>query len=65
VVLVLLAAVLYGGAGVVGNGANYNTAPTDGTINTGSGGGGASGNTNVYKTGGAGGSGIVIIRYAI
>jgi PKD repeat protein len=49
-----------GGSSIGGNGSNYNTvAPTNGAINTGSGGGGASS----QYTAGSGGSGIVIIRY--
>ena len=59
-----------GGSGIGGNGANGpNTAaggnPTAGVANTGSGGGGANGynGTTAGIQGGAGGSGIVVIRY--
>jgi hypothetical protein len=38
---------------------------TSGTINTGSGGGGLGGSSGFLKTSGAGGSGIIIIRYPI
>jgi hypothetical protein len=34
-----------------------------GTANTGSGGGGLGGNSGLLKTSGAGGSGLVVIRY--
>jgi hypothetical protein len=50
-----------GGAGGGGLGRNASSAGSDATINTGSGGGGGGDNTAGY----AGGSGIVIIRYAI
>jgi hypothetical protein len=56
-----------GGAGGGGNGGKNNStnsiaqAPTNGTANTGGGGGGAS-NRNVDFPGGAGGSGVVILR---
>lgn len=49
-----------GGGGAGGNGAT-NYTPTPGTTNTGGGGGGAGG-SHTYVPGGAGGSGIVIIR---
>jgi len=54
-----------GGAGGGGNGAD--TAPTNGTANTGGGAGGAgnSANTNGTPVGANGGSGIVIVRYAV
>jgi hypothetical protein len=56
-----------GGLGGGGTGANASSgsAPTNGTANTGGGGGGAAGNTPVgsVKPTGAGGSGVVIIRY--
>jgi hypothetical protein len=53
-----------GGAGGGGNGGGRpsNTGLTSGTVNTGGGGGGG-GSKPVPYTGGAGGSGIVIIRY--
>jgi|DEB0MinimDraft_4_1074332.scaffolds.fasta_scaffold01455_6 hypothetical protein len=44
-----------------GNGGNTGVAGSNATINTGGGGGGSGGNPG--KTGGSGGSGIVIIRY--
>ena len=50
-----------GGGGAATNGANG----TAGTANTGSGGGGGSYNGSTVYNGGAGGSGIVIIRYPI
>ena len=49
-----------GGTGGGGAGANKNASGTAGTVNTGGGGGGAN---NPSGTSGAGGSGIVIIRY--
>ena len=52
-----------GGQGGGGNGGRTGNATTDGTANTGGGGGGAGG---VYESGfegGAGGSGIVVVRY--
>ena len=59
-----------GGAGGLGGGgtganASSNSAPTNGAANTGGGGGGAAGSTPVgsVKPTGAGGSGVVIIRY--
>lgn len=52
-----------GGVGGGGNGANNSTVnATSGTVNTGSGGGGTE--RNGTYTGGNGGSGIIIIRYA-
>ena len=51
-----------GGGGAGANGGNYPTA-TSGTANTGGGGGGAGGQSNAGKTSGAGGSGVVIVRY--
>jgi len=57
-----------GGAGGGGAGGSYAgtiVAGEDGDVNTGSGGGGASHTGNVSRDAGAGGSGIVIIRYAI
>jgi len=57
-----------GGVGGGGNGGSWNGSilPTSGTVNTGGGGGGSArqGNTQTIA-GAAGGSGIVIIRYAI
>ena len=53
-----------GGGGAGGGGAGGNGTATAGTINTGSGGGGAGFNNGSTMTSGAGGSGIVIIRYA-
>jgi hypothetical protein len=56
-----------GGSSIGGNGGQYSapsTAPTAGAINTGSGGGGCAGH-RLDQTSGAGGSGIVIVRYAI
>ena len=60
--------VAYGGAGGGGNGATFvGSTPygaTAGTANTGGGGGGASGdNTSTGYASGAGGSGVVIVRY--
>lgn len=59
-----------GGAGGLGGGgtgasASSGSAPTNGTANTGGGGGGAAGTRDVgsVKATGAGGSGVVIIRY--
>jgi hypothetical protein len=52
-----------GGAGGGGNGKGTSQALTAGTANTGGGGGGAGGNANL--SGAAGGSGIVIVRYAM
>lgn len=56
-----------GGSGGGGNGGNPTTKPTAGTANTGSGGGGSrtDAGQNQYGPSGAGGSGIVIIRYAM
>jgi hypothetical protein len=51
-----------GGSGGGGNGSNSSVG-SDGTANTGGGGGG--GNDSTPSNGGAGGSGIVIIRYTI
>ena len=56
-----------GGSSVGGTGANYENNATAGATNTGGGGGGAGGyNTALtnYLTSGAGGSGVVIIRYS-
>jgi hypothetical protein len=54
-----------GGSSIGGNGGdNVPTAPQAGQPNTGSGGGGCAGH-NRSQTSGAGGSGIVIVRYAI
>jgi hypothetical protein len=52
-----------GGAGGVQNGST-SSAGTNGTANTGNGGGGASVHTGTFRNGGAGGSGVVIIRYS-
>lgn len=52
-----------GGSGGGGNGANSSNAGSAGTANTGSGGGGKSFVT--YTNGYAGGSGIIIVRYAV
>jgi hypothetical protein len=52
-----------GGSGGGGNGGSASVAAQAGTPNTGGGGGGGP-STYTYKIGGAGGSGIVIIRYA-
>ncbi len=53
-----------GGTGGGGDGGKFNNIqPTDGTVNTGSGGGG--GSHTASSDGGAGGSGIVIIKYPI
>lgn len=56
-----------GGAGGGGTGANYSvSAATDGAINTGSGGGGGGNDSSGGRNrSGAGGSGIVIVRYAV
>ena len=51
-----------GGAGGGGNGANSNTNPTSGSANTG---GGSGGGGPDVRTAPNGGSGIVIVRYAI
>jgi hypothetical protein len=53
-----------GGAGGGGNGGGVNQNSTAGTINTGSGGGGGT-NDSPNKVGRAGGSGIIIVRYAM
>lgn len=54
-----------GGAGGGGTGADYHvTGATNGTANTGGGGGGGS-NSAAHNKSGAGGSGIVIVRYAV
>ena len=52
----------YGGTGGGGNGGYVSGAAANAIANTGSGGGGAG--TTTYVNGGAGGSGIVIVRYA-
>ena len=52
----------FGGAGGGGNGATRNSAGTAGTANTGGGGGGGA-DDNLYYTGYAGGSGLVVLRY--
>jgi hypothetical protein len=52
-----------GGSSIGGNGGNKTTAPTAGVANTGSGGGGAGDGTSI--NGALGGSGIVIVRYAV
>lgn len=57
-----------GGTGGGGAGLNPTPSPgtaTSGTANTGGGGGGAGGNSGTLKTSGAGGSGIVIVRYTM
>ena len=56
-----------GGSGVGGTGGTPNVKPTSGVINTGSGGGGARTDAgyNQYAPTGSGGSGVVIIRYAV
>ena len=57
-----------GGATAIANSASGNTTGQPGTVNTGGGGSGAKGtgyNTNPSYPSGAGGSGIVIIRYQI
>lgn len=51
-----------GGSGIGGNGGS-NANGGDGTANTGSGGGGLGGYTIANRTGGNGGSGVVILRY--
>ena len=52
------------GGGGVGNPSTGPNGPTSGTANTGGGGGGGAGGANPYPScGGAGGKGIVIIRY--
>lgn len=51
----------YGGSGGGANGGNFGTAGDSASSNTGGGGGGA-GACNEFRTGGNGGSGIVIIR---
>lgn len=56
------------GSGGAGSGGAYNgVAPTSGIMNTGSGGGGGAfyGSNNADARGGNGGSGVVIIRYAM
>jgi hypothetical protein len=57
----------HGAGGAGGGGTGANTAPTAGTVNTGGGGGGCgnSANTDTTPVGANGGSGIVIIRYAM
>lgn len=55
-----------GGSGGGGSGGSYPIAPTDGTVNTGGGGGGGGGSPSAPPPNcqaGAGGSGIVMIRY--
>jgi hypothetical protein len=62
------AAAALGGAGGGGTGSYYtSTAATNGTLNTGGGGGGGANNNPAPDTrrSGAGGSGIVIVRYAV
>ena len=58
-----------GGTGGGGKGAYWNggssIAPVAGTANTGGGGGGGEWDSHTYQNGAAGGSGIVIIRYAV
>jgi len=54
-----------GGTGGGGAGASGNNNGGAGTVNTGGGGGGASQTGTSQKTGGNGGSGIVIVRYAV
>lgn len=53
-----------GGAGGSGGGGAGSTGGAGGTVNTGSGGGGSGAVTNTPKIGGAGGSGVVILRWA-
>lgn len=54
-----------GGGGVGGRDGNGGTGNgTNGVVNTGSGGGGAEWESGASKTSGAGGSGLVVIRYA-
>jgi hypothetical protein len=57
----------HGAGGSGGGGAGADSAPTAGTANTGGGGGGAgnSANTNGTPVGANGGSGLVIVRYAV
>jgi hypothetical protein len=52
-----------GGLGGGGDGQNGATVGTSGTANTGGGGGGGGRQSNITYPGGAGGSGIVIVRY--
>ena len=54
-----------GGNGIGGNGGfgSGGSNGTNGTVNTGSGGGGGCGNTGNTKLGGAGATGIVVLRY--
>jgi hypothetical protein len=54
-----------GGTGGGGNGATDSANAGGGVTNTGSGGGGGSGNGGAGRSGAAGGSGIVIVRYAV
>ena len=54
-----------GGNGGGGNGGLDTGSGFDGAANTGGGGGGAGGNDASLRYGGAGGSGIVIVRYAV
>jgi len=55
-----------GGAGGSGGGGSYNnTTVPNGTPNTGGGGGGMNGGSFQATTAGAGGSGIIVIRYAV
>lgn len=52
-----------GGNGGSGSGAGSNVAATAGTASTGGGGGGSRGEGSITRTGAAGGSGVVIIKY--
>lgn len=54
-----------GGGGNGGAGVSENTLPTNGTANLGGGGGGGAGYSTSTQPGGAGGSGIVIVRYPV
>jgi hypothetical protein len=54
-----------GGSGGGGNGAIGNDAPQAGTANTGGGGGGARNSDAISLNGGAGGTGVVILRYPV
>lgn len=54
-----------GGVGGGGDGQNGATAGTAGTANTGGGGGGGGRQSGITYAGGAGGSGIVIVRYPV
>lgn len=57
----------HGAGGLGGGGTGADASPTAGVANTGGGGGGAgnSANTNTTPIGAAGGSGLVIVRYAV